>query len=115
MKFDIWYHYILFINSSETDLREHYWKENYTREGYVNSMILGSSVYDNETIDVGDDVKVTVNLYHTLDGNHFNLASKLFWKLTPSAAGYAIWKQYFGFLVSFWFLSAHTKNNERFL
>ena len=90
MNFDIWYHYNIFIYSSETDLREHYWKENYTREGYVNSMILGSSVYNNETIDVGDDVKVTVNLYHTLDGNQFNLASKLFWKLTPLGTGNAI-------------------------
>ena len=64
------------INSSETDLREHYQEENYTREGYVNSIILGSSVYNNEIVDVGDNVKVTVNLYHTLDGNHFNLAGK---------------------------------------
>ena len=39
-------------------------------------MILGSSVYNNETIDVGDYVKVTVNLYHTLDGNQFNLTGK---------------------------------------
>lgn len=39
-------------------------------------MILGSSVYNNETIDVGDYVKVTVNLYHTLDGNQFRLEGK---------------------------------------
>ena len=65
------------FSSSEADFIDQHYKENFTRKGYVNSMILGSSVYNNETIDVGDYVKVTVNLFHTLDGNHFNLAGKL--------------------------------------
>ena len=68
--------YIHPSNSSEADLRNQHQKENFTRQGYVNSMILGSSVYNNETIDVGDYVKVTVNLYHTLDGNQFRLEGK---------------------------------------
>ena len=68
---------VYLLCSSETDIRNQHYKENFTREGYVNSVVLGSSVYNNKTIDVGDYVQVLVHLSHTLDGNHFNLTSRL--------------------------------------
>ena len=63
-------------NSSETEIWDQHYKEDLVKEGYVNSVVLGSSVYNNKTIDVGDYVQVLVHLYHTLDGNHFNLTCK---------------------------------------
>merc|ERR1719361_1353062 len=78
------------LNCSSTEVRNEHYKEDFVRKEYVNSVVLGSSVYNNKTIDVGDYVQVLVHLSHTLDGNQFNLTTPrcVFWNTSGNKWSY---------------------------
>ena len=70
----ILFYFVYYSSSTKTTPKD--FQKGFEFDDEINSIVLGATLYNNKTVDVGEYVNVMVNFKHILDGKHFNLTCK---------------------------------------